>query len=65
MVRSVQYAIDLLQENDMSDIGYRLATDEENERARREIVSQTRLARNAAERLGAKPNPRILDAKLR
>jgi len=49
----------------MSDIGYRLATPEENERARLELVEGNARARVATESLGIHPNPRVAAAKLR
>ena len=49
----------------MSDIGYRLATPEENERARLDVVEGNERARAATRRLGVRPNPRIVAAKLR
>jgi hypothetical protein len=65
VVRSVLGADDLLQENAMSDIGQRLATPEENERARLDLIEGNERARAATRRLGVRPNPRVVAAKLR
>lgn len=49
----------------MSDIGWRLATPEENERARRELIDGNARAADEARKRGLTPNPRLLAAKLR
>lgn len=53
------------RKDDMSDIGWRLATSEENERARRELIDGNARAAEEARKRGLTPNPRILAAKLR
>lgn len=53
------------RKDDMKDIGYRLATPEENERARHELVEGNARAAAEARKRGLTPNPRILAADLR
>lgn len=53
------------RKDDMKDIGWRLATPEENERARHELVDGNARATAEARKRGLTPNARILAADLR